>query len=40
MGYYWNFAETILLVLDAQSNDYENGCQPLLNSKYIKLKLN
>ena len=37
MGYYWNFAEAILLVLDAQSNDYENGCQPLLKSKYIGL---
>jgi hypothetical protein len=34
MGYYWNFAEAILLVLDAKSNDNENGCQPLLKSKY------
>ena len=37
MGYCWNFAEAILLVLDAQSNDYENGLQPLLKSKYIGL---
>ena len=37
MGYHCNFAEAILLVLDAQSNEYENGRQTLLKSKYIGL---